>query len=181
MSEDASDRRGFFRQFLKRVVDPAAAYAEKHLPQPGAHLRPPGALPASAFQDTCRRCGQCAEVCPADAIKHHTDGTPYIDPVDQPCVACDGLRCMAACPSGALQPTPLEQIRIGLASVSSEICVRHRGDDCRVCLDNCPLGDKALILNDAGAVVVLTDGCIGCGVCEWTCPTSPEAIAVQPL
>ena len=100
MSEDASDSRGFFRQFLKRVVDPAAAYAEKHLPQPGAHLRPPGALPASAFQDTCRRCGQGAEVCPADAIKHHTDGTPYIDPADQPCVARDGLRCMAACPSG---------------------------------------------------------------------------------
>ena len=22
---------------------------------------------------------------------------------------------------------------------------------------------------------------IGCGVCQWTCPTSPEAIAVQPL
>ena len=181
MTADAPDRRGFFRQFLKRVVDPAAAYAEKHLPRPRTSLRPPGALPETAFQVTCRSCTQCTEICPANAIKRHTDGTPYIDPADQPCVVCDGLLCMTACPSGALQPTPVEQIHIGLASVSAETCVRRHGDDCRVCLDNCPLGDEALLLDDEGAVVVLADGCIGCGVCQWTCPTSPRAIAVQPL
>ena len=32
MNKDVSDRRAFFHQSLKRVVDPAAAYVKKHLP-----------------------------------------------------------------------------------------------------------------------------------------------------
>ena len=94
---DAPNRRDFFRQFLQRITNPTAGYAEKHLPQQPTRLRPPGALPEPDFADTCRHCGQCAEVCPAEAIKIYPEsdpqncGTPYIDPTDQPCVACDGL------------------------------------------------------------------------------------------
>ena len=187
MDRPDQGRRGFFREFLKRVVDPAADFAEQHLPQRRTRLRPPGALPEPAFVDTCQRCGQCAEVCPAEAIKAYRGpdetlhDTPYIDPQDQACVACDGLLCMSACPSGALHPVPLQQIRMGLARVDQTICVRRDDNDCRVCLDNCPLGEKALNLDEKGAIAVLADGCIGCGVCQWTCPTSPKAIVVDPL
>ena len=186
MDKPDPGRRGFFREFLKRVVDPAA-YAEQPLPQQHTRLRPPGALPERAFLDTCQRCGQCGEVCPAEAIKTYQGpeealrDTPYIDPADQPCVACDGLLCMSTCPSGALMPLPLEQIRIGLARVDQSVCVRRHDNDCRVCLDNCPLGEQALRLDDEGKVQVLADGCIGCGVCQWTCPTNPKAIVVEPL
>ena len=186
MNTPGPNRRGFFREFLKRVVDPAAAYAEKRLPQQPTRLRPPGALPERTFLDTCQRDGQCVEVCPAEAIKPYRGpeaalrDTPHIDPADQPCVACDGLLCMSACPSGALSPRPLEQIRMGLAKVDQGVCVRRHDDDCRVCLDNCPLSTKALRLDAASAVEVLAAGCIGCGVCQWTCPTSPKAIVVEP-
>ena len=180
-------RRNFFREFVKKVAEPAAAYAQKHLPQERTRLRPPGALPERVFLETCQRCGECATVCPAEAIKTYQGpeetllGTPYIDQVDQACVACDGLQCMSACPTGALRPLPLHQIRMGLARVDQTICVRRNDDDCRVCLDNCPLGEQALRLDEEGAVEVLADGCIGCGVCQWTCPTGPKAIVVDPL
>lgn len=187
MDNPDKNRRGFFREFLKRVVDPAAAYAQKHLPQQRTRLRPPGALPERAFLDTCQRCGACSDICPAVAIKPYRGpdetlrDTPYIDPEDQPCVACAGLLCMSACPSGALRPVPLAAIRMGLARVDQTICVRRHDNDCRVCLDNCPLGEKALQLDETGAIAVLADGCIGCGVCQWTCPTSPKAIVVELL
>jgi len=184
---DSPNRRDFFRQFLQRITNPATDYAAKHLPQQPTRLRPPGALPEPDFADTCRHCGQCAEVCPAEAIKIYPEsdpqncGTPYIDPTDQPCVACDGLHCMSACPSGALSPLPLEQIRMGLAAVDQSTCVRRHDDDCRVCLDNCPLGAEALRIDDTSAIEVLAAGCIGCGICQWTCPTSPKAIVIKPI
>ena len=59
MTDDDHNRRAFFREIFKRVVDPVAAYAEQRLPQARTLLRPPGALPESAFLDTCYRCGNC--------------------------------------------------------------------------------------------------------------------------
>ena len=53
MNDDDHNRRAFFREIFKRVVDPVAAYAEHRLPQARTQLRPPGALPERAFLDTC--------------------------------------------------------------------------------------------------------------------------------
>jgi MauM/NapG family ferredoxin protein len=189
MTADRHDRRAFFRQFLRRVVEPAVELAEKVLPFPPhrAFLRPPGALAERAFLDTCYRCGNCADVCPAQAIfsfrgaDEELRGTPFIDPGQQPCLVCDGLQCMHACPSGALRPVPLEQIRMGLAQVNEQTCVRSQGEDCRKCVEICPLGEKAIRLDADGWVEVLAHGCIGCGICQRACPTSPAAIAVRPF
>ena len=129
----------------------------------------------------------CVDVCPADAIvalkgvDEAVKGTPHIDPERQPCVVCDGLECMAVCPSGALLRLPLEQVRIGSAEVDPEVCVRSTGEDCRECITLCPLGERAIGLDKEGAVRVMLDGCVGCGVCQHVCPTSPKAIVVVPV
>ena len=186
---DATNRRQFFKQFLKKTVLPVADFVEDRLevlaPQSKPLLRPPGAIPELSFLETCQRCGHCAAACPADAIRpirggdESLRGTPWIDPDRQPCVVCDGLECMQVCPSGALQRLMLDDIKIGLAVVDEETCVRTEGEDCRLCVTSCPLGERAIRLDGDGAVFVIASGCIGCGVCQHACPTQPRAIRVM--
>jgi ferredoxin-type protein NapG len=147
-------------------------------------IRPPGALGEKEFAETCSKCGICVEVCPAHAIKIDASGArggglPFIVPSEMACVVCDGLHCMQNCPSGALTFTPAVEIDIGTAHWHPESCVRRLGEDCRICVDQCPLGTAAILL-DEGKIKVIEDGCTGCGVCEQQCPTSPKSITVTP-
>lgn len=186
------NRRQMFRFSLKRIVEPLAEYIEDRLsevdwPVERAVLRPPGALPEKQFLQTCYRCGNCVDVCPATAIRPITSddvsaaGTPYIDPDLAACVVCDELACMKACPSGALRlVASAERIDMGLARVDHEVCLRGRNEDCTICIDKCPFGSTAIGLSDHGEVEVRPGGCVGCGVCQFYCPTVPKAIVVDP-
>lgn len=192
-------RRGFFAAGLARLIAPLADFVEKKmpielppltrtldqgLPVMRTMLRPPGALPEGEFLDTCFRCGRCAESCPADAIylSLSTDpklkGTPYVDPDRQACVICDELACMKVCPSGALRLVDRLEIRMGLAQVDHDLCVRSKGENCTICIDKCPIGATAIRLDESGAVCIIDprvagQGCTGCGVCQQQCPTRP--------
>jgi MauM/NapG family ferredoxin protein len=147
-------------------------------------LRPPGALPDQQFRDTCSRCRACVEICPAECIHIDPtgklgDGAPYINPNAMACVVCDGLKCMHVCPSGALVPTALMDIDMGTAVWNQETCLRNKGEDCVICVEQCPLGSIAIELR-GGMIHVHEEGCIGCGVCQQQCPTAPKSIAVVP-
>ncbi len=185
------DRRAFFREAFTRFVQPVAEYLDTqigtHLPAGKVLLRPPGALPEAAFLETCLRCGNCVDSCPADAIQplqsdqSNLAETPYINPDDQPCVVCDSLECMQVCPSGALQKLSVHEIQIGLAEVNYSVCLRSNGVDCLDCVDSCPIGETAIRLDSEKRVEVLSTGCIGCGVCQYQCPTTPKSIVVRPI
>ncbi len=55
--------------------------------------RPGGGV--KVFHDRCIRCGECAQVCPADAILYgEEDSLPYL------CIHCG--RCVAYCPHDCL-------------------------------------------------------------------------------
>jgi ferredoxin-type protein NapG len=147
-------------------------------------LRPPGALPERQFRETCSRCGECERVCPAQCIKIDPAGTkgagaPYIEVDSMPCVMCDGLLCMHNCPSGALVPTPIGEIDMGTAAWHEPTCARSSGENCTICVDQCPIGEVAIQLRD-GKIHVIEDGCTGCGVCQHACPTNPKSITVTP-
>lgn len=185
------NRRRFFQEAFTRLVQPVAEYLdtqiEPHLPAEKTWLRPPGALPETTFLETCLRCGNCVEGCPANAIqplqsdRSHLTETPYIDPNYQPCVICDSLECMQVCPSGALQPLSIHEIRIGLAEVNYDSCLRSSGINCRDCIESCPIGENAIRLDSEKRVEVRSAGCVGCGVCQYYCPTNPKSIVVQPI
>ncbi len=180
-----------FRLGLKRLLDPVSAYLERRWdvapPMYRTVLRPPGALPEQAFLDTCQRCGNCGDVCPARAIRPISSddperaGTPYINPDSAACVVCDELACMKVCPSGALRLVDRPgDIRMGLARVQTEHCLRTRGQDCVICVEKCPFGTSAIDISDGGEIEVKPAGCVGCGVCQFYCPTQPKAILVEP-
>ena len=188
-SGDSSQRRAFFREAAKRLLGPVVDLIERRSPARVAPtlLRPPGAIDETGFLDACRRCGACVDICPAEAIfpleqsATGAAGTPVIDPERAACVVCDGLKCTTVCPSGALLPLTLpEQIRMGLAEVYATACVRSDGEACRICVDQCPLGETAIRLAGEGPPEVDPAGCVGCGVCQLVCPTAPRAIVVRP-
>ena len=183
-----NSRRDFFRQFVDKTLGQAADALGDRLPstspeRPRTRLRPPGAIAEAQFLDTCYRCGNCVDACPARAIQHlkgeseELNGTPFIDARQQPCLVCDGLECMHVCPSGALQLVAREQIRMGLAVVDDKACLRSHGEDCRICVELCPYGEAAMRIDESGTVQVL-GGCVGCGICEWKCPCDAVVVGV---
>ncbi len=190
------DRRRFFRLGLSEILRPLAAAAkplERMIHQIGkldqsserlqVWLRPPGSLPEAQFRQTCQRSGECVRVCPAQAIRIEpgkAGGAPFIDPNSSACVVCTGLQCMSVCPSGALIPTSINDIDMGTAVWHSASCFRTAGESCTLCIDKCPLGSAAIELK-AGRVAVNPLGCIGCGVCQFVCPTNPKSIVVIPI
>jgi ferredoxin-type protein NapG len=202
MSDDDKPvpRRRFFREGLAELLkplskrlDPIGRVAEQignlerpiaPPPRPRRHwVRPPGSLFEDNFLSQCSRCGDCVRVCPPKCIKldyagDMGEGVPYIDPDEMNCVICTGLECMHACPTGALQPVLAEYIDMGVAVWHEHVCVRSHGEACTICVDACPVGAKALMVeNDRIAV---REGCTGCGACQHACPTRPRSITVLP-
>ncbi len=184
MSDRRHSRRAFFREVVKRYVEPAVDYLDTQSVEGPVVLRPPGAIVETDFLARCERCHACVEVCPADAIRPiavegRLKDTPGIVAVEQACVVCTDLGCMHACPSDALQIITRDEIDLGMAVVDHESCVRANDQACRSCIDLCPRGTRAIEVDDDDRVAVL-EGCVGCGVCEQICPTSPRAIRIDP-
>jgi len=146
-------------------------------------LRPPGAIGDGKFYETCTKSRECLAVCPAHAIHMDPevlDGKPYIDVDRQPCLMCPEVPCSKVCGSGALVATALDQMKIGLARWSFKTCKRTDGEDCRLCMEVCPIKGRAIEILDH-LVIIHEDACTGCGLCRRICPSSPRSIVIDPL
>ncbi len=199
------DRRAFFRRLtlrgmnhLDRVGGALGQVLRKleqsqQQPRPialsrGVRLRPPGAMPEPSFSQACSSCGKCVEACPARCIflddpdPVTRQRLPAIEARVSPCVVCEELACMKACPTGALKLVEkAADIRMGWAEMDFGSCLRGDdggGEDCRVCVSQCPMGEGALGIDGRGLVEV-RPGCVGCGVCERACPTEPASVKVR--
>jgi len=174
-------------------TDPTPRRTSLHQPTDAPlWLRPPGAILEKDFLSTCSRCGVCVNVCPVQCIKldpsgQSGSGAPYIDADTRACAVCDTLACMNQCPSGALLPVPMFDIDMGTAVWREHSCLRTTTpqdsstdqQDCTICVDHCPLGSAAIEIQH-NRVVVKPLACIGCGICQQDCPTSPKSIVVIP-
>lgn len=175
-------------------------YSEQSVSRPANYLRPPGALPEREFLSACVRCGLCVRDCPYDTLQLAPlgeplpTGTPYFIARDVPCEMCEDIPCVAACPTGALDPslTDIDDARMGLAVlIDQENCLNFLGLRCDVCYRVCPAIDKAITLerqrNDRTGThakfipTVHSDHCTGCGKCEKSCVLDTAAIKVVPL
>ena len=182
--DQAVDRRGFLGEAVKFLAQQAGnLLAERYAPR--RHFRPPGAVSEPAFLAACTRCGYCFEACPVDAIVGAPPsaglaaGTPIIEPLVQPCIACEGMFCAVVCPTGALVP-PLDgwaSERIGRLALDTDRCIAFQGIECGVCVRVCPVGASALDLDGAGRPVIGA-ACVGCGVCVRACVTTPSSFAL---
>lgn len=180
------DRRSFFRATVGRLADEVTRHATRRV-APRPSFRPPGAAPELIFLAACTRCGACLDVCPVHAImKAPPDaglaaGTPMIEPSVQPCTVCPDMPCAAACPTDALAVPERgwEGYRMGVLELDPDRCIAFQGVQCGVCARACPVGEKALALDDAGRPVIRVEGCVGCGVCVRACVTLPSSLELH--
>ena len=102
-----NDRRTFFKDSVGHWLEKALEATEERVIQQ-RWLRPPGALPEVAFLAACTRCGECVSACPPRVIfvaptsAGLAAGTPYLDVVRSPCIACPDMPCARSCPTEAL-------------------------------------------------------------------------------
>jgi len=188
-------REGLFELFkplarsvepLQRVAEQIGAMDQPVLPPPPVRhwLRPPGSLQESQFRDQCSRCSECVRVCPSHCIKidfagDKGEGAPYINPDESACVMCTTLACMHNCTSGALQSTLIDFIDMGVSVWNESTCLRSNGQqECTICVDICPVGARAITLEDTR--INVREGFTGCGSCQHACPTSPKSITILP-
>lgn len=141
-------------------------------------LRPPGAAQEALFLERCTRCGDCAKACPYESIKFDSrDGSPVIFPDQIPCYLCGDFPCIAACRTEALLPIQdREHANMGLAVVAHRDCTAGQG--CNACVSQCPV--NALRMDfEQFRIVVIQDRCVGCGICEQTCKTVNDRVAIK--
>lgn len=175
-------------------------YARQTEALPAQAIRPPGALAEEAFLAACIRCGLCVRDCPYDTLRlaelgrdKVPTGTPFFVAREVPCEMCEDIPCVAACPTGALDPAldNIDNARMGLAVLMDhETCLNFLGLRCEVCYRVCPLINEAITLEHmhnqrTGMHAMLlptvhSDKCTGCGKCERACVLEEAAIKVLP-
>jgi polyferredoxin len=166
-------------------------------------VRPPGVTSEARFLDHCLRCTECMKVCPTSGLQPSlTEAgltglwTPVLKPRLGYCLyVCNA--CGQTCPSGAIPnlslPTKQKQV-IGTAVIDRNRCLPWaRNVPCAVCQEMCPLPKKAITLGQEKLVknaqggtnwmarpTVVSERCIGCGICEYQCPLEgPAAIRIE--
>jgi ferredoxin-type protein NapG len=169
------------------------------------HVRPPGILKESSFLADCNRCGRCLDACPIQGLTTVSlldlmgTGTPQLSGYCRvynelsmppspgelanlvssrtPLTPC--MKCVSACPTGALKYIDISTARMGLASLRKETCLGWQSATCNRCFDVCPVSavDEAVLCHP----VVNASKCIGCAQCNYVCPTSPKSIWVDPV
>jgi Na+-translocating ferredoxin:NAD+ oxidoreductase RNF subunit RnfB len=117
----------------------------------------------------CIGCGDCAEICPNDAICIY-DGIAHID--TRICTGC-GL-CAKTCPKKIIEIVPQYAKTINLCSNKEKGAVARKSCKnaciaCKKCQLNCPEGAITVVDNLAK---VDYDKCTGCGICVENCPTN---------
>jgi ferredoxin-type protein NapG len=104
--------------------------------------------------------------------------TPKVFQRKSPCFLC--MRCSEICPTDALRDVPMERSGMGVAWLDTQKCVDYQEQSavmCWTCYERCPMKGTAIVL-DNGYIPLVTDKCVGCGVCEYVCPIT--VITVTP-
>ncbi|MCL0045033.1 hypothetical protein M1N16_02255 [Nitrospinaceae bacterium] len=194
------DRRGLIKQGVHFFAKPAVATVQNKIEKINETvdkftkrvplLRPPGAITERQFLQDCTRCDKCIHACPKDAIVKAPKkfgflvmGTPYIDPMKTPCVMCDDLPCISACPDSALLPVDSPgEVNMGYAILDKKKCQAYGDTFCQQCIIDCPI-PGAITQNKDQQPEFHKKICTGCGVCVRSCSTVniPVAIKVKPL
>lgn len=160
-----------------------AVVEDKQIPHRDVALKPAGALGLKNFTKHCTACQLCVSECPNGVLRPSEKLTTLMQPemsFERGFCRPECTRCSEVCPTGAIHTVTREQktdIHIGYAVVVPDNCLAYRdGVECGNCARHCPSEAILMVDRGEGAVKVPsvnTDKCIGCGACEYLCPSRP--------
>ncbi len=198
---DIDKRKFFTRLFIGIVASSEFLRAQiKVIPKKKSTLpvvkklypTPPGSGNVEHFYNNCTACHLCVSACPTHVLQpsflehgFFNIMQPFLDNSAAYCTF-ECVRCTEVCPTGALLPLSIEKktkIQIGKTIFVKENCVvETEGTECGACSEHCPT--KAVIMipykNKLKIPDLRNEYCVGCGACEYACPTIPyKAIYVE--
>ena len=181
-------------QKKEKLMDGGIAELEdKVAPERQTPLTPPGSLSFQHFAQHCTGCQLCVSECPNDVLRPSTDLMHFMLPAmsyERGHCRPECTRCSDVCPAGAIKPlddVEKSSIQIGHAVWIKKNCIPLTdGVSCGNCARHCPTGAIQMVPSDPDdeeslkIPVVNENMCIGCGACEYVCPSRPfSAIYVE--
>jgi ferredoxin len=153
---------------------------------------PPGSIGLENFTRKCTACSLCITICPNNVLipslkEYGISGImqPRLDYHKSFCTY-ECIKCLEICPTGAIMPLTLEAkklTQLGKAVFIKDNCiVNTEKTTCGACSESCPTKAVHMVPFQGKLVIPETKDeiCIGCGHCEFACPTTPyKAIFVD--
>lgn len=128
---------------------------------------------------SCLGYGDCASVCPVDAITITDKGVAVVN--EDKCVSCE--KCVKECPKRVISMTPQNQKVTVLCSSKEKGAVARKNCSvacigCGVCVRCCPV-DAIELKNNLAKID--SEKCIQCGLCAIKCPTNAITSEVKEI
>jgi polyferredoxin len=185
---------GAMAQKKEKLMDGGLAEIEdKVAPDRQTPLTPPGSLSFQNLSTHCTGCQLCVSECPNQVLRPSSDLMHLMQPTmsyEHGYCRPECTRCSEVCPAGAIKPIDKPEkssIQIGHAVWIKKNCVVLTDEvECGNCARHCPSGAIAMVPSDpedenSPKVPAINEAaCIGCGACEYVCPSRPfSAIYVE--
>ncbi len=171
---------------LKAQVMRPLVYARNRIPVRKKHpVTPPGSLSIGHFTSACTACYLCVTRCPGKVLEpgftvYGKAGVlmPHLSNRQGFC-NFECTVCGEVCPTFAIRSLSKEdkkRVQVGRVHFIRENCiVITQKTECGACSEHCPT--KAVnmaVENGLRVPVVNPDLCVGCGACEYACPSLPH-------
>ncbi len=181
-------------QKKEKLMDGGLAELEdKVAPERQTVLTPPGSLSFQHFAQHCTGCQLCVSECPNHVLRPSVNLMHLMLPemsYERGYCRPECNRCSEVCPAGAIRLIGLDEkssVQLGHAVWIKKNCVPITdGVECGNCARHCPSGAIDMVPLDENdeespmIPVVNEAACIGCGACEYVCPSRPfSAIYVE--
>ena len=155
-------------------------------------ISPAGSISFSRLHRHCTSCNLCISHCPSHILRpsfkeYGFEG--FLQPTlvyKNGCCEYDCVECSSVCPTGAIQPLTVSEkhtIKIGQAKYYAANCIAYSNNiECGSCARHCPTGAITMIPYQETEIPSIDAAlCIGCGACEYSCPTKGKAINVHGI
>jgi ferredoxin len=154
-------------------------------------VTPPGALGQARFNSLCTACHLCVSACPTQVLQptyflYGLNGflQPRMDYITSFC-NFECTLCGEVCPTGAIVPLKKEEkklLQLGKSNFVKENCIVYtKNTICGACSEHCPTKAVNMVpYKDKLTIPEVNNKiCVGCGACEYACPTDPKSIYVE--
>ena len=156
-------------------------------------LTPAGSSSDRNMKRKCTACQLCVSVCPNGVLRPSTSLNTFMQPFmsfERGYCRPECVKCSEVCPTGAIRKITKEEkssTQIGHAVWVRERCIPLVDEQqCNNCEQHCPTKAITMIPSVPGDMESLKipaineELCIGCGSCEYLCPSRPlSAIYVE--